>query len=173
MSQVPCARSKATAGSLTALYVPPAKMVIPVSRPFCQVTPPSVEVAKPMSEAPPSKKRPIWKTATSVEPKAATAGSTSVACWLDGFEKVSVLSLCSSGGGLLEPPPVPPEFDSELDPDPHASIANNKDAALPKAVHFEANRASNPIPIPSLNRTPTSDRGCYFTTNGYIDRSKI
>jgi hypothetical protein len=35
-----------------------------------------------MFAAPPSRMRPTWKTATTVDPQDAVSGSTSVACWL-------------------------------------------------------------------------------------------
>src|SRR5215813_15501843 len=67
-----------------------------------------------MSDAPPPKMRPTWNAVTIVEPNANALGSTSVACWLCGLVKVSVLSWVSAisgvGGGVtageewLEPP---------------------------------------------------------------------
>jgi hypothetical protein len=48
------------------------------------------------------------------DPKAKALGSTSVACWLEGLVKVSVLSLVSETGGIgiggevdRSPPPEP------------------------------------------------------------------
>lgn len=67
---------------------------MPGRNPLVHVVPPSVEVAKPISDEPPSVKRPAWKTLISVEPKENVSGSTSVACWLVAFVKMSVLSLC-------------------------------------------------------------------------------
>src|SRR5216684_2328352 len=58
------------------------KGVVPGRKPFLKLLPPLLEVAKPMSEAPPLKKRPTWKAETKVEPEAKVSGSTSVACWL-------------------------------------------------------------------------------------------
>ena len=85
-----------------------------------------------MSEAPPLKKRPIWNTETSVEPKAAIDGSTSVACWLVGLVNVSVLSRRSNwfggGGGALEPP-LSPAFELEFDPPPQPTIVITSDTA--------------------------------------------
>ena len=62
-----------------------------------------MEVANPMSDAPPLKMRPTWNVLTIVEPEAAALTSTSVACWLDGLVKVSVLSwvrAIAGGGGV-------------------------------------------------------------------------
>jgi hypothetical protein len=53
---------------------------MPGRNPRVQLAPPLVEVAKPMAEAPPSKKRPTWKALTRVLPKAKVSGSTSVRC---------------------------------------------------------------------------------------------
>ncbi len=81
ISHTPSLRSKATDGSLTRAKSP-VPDVMPGSEPCVQVTPLSVEVANPMSEAPPSKKRPCWNAETIVEPFENVSGSTSVACWL-------------------------------------------------------------------------------------------
>src|SRR5258708_37666391 len=59
-----------------------AKGVVPGRKPLVKLLPPLVEVANPISEAPPLKKRPTWKVETRVEPKAKVSGSTSVRCWL-------------------------------------------------------------------------------------------
>src|SRR5215469_13080982 len=67
-------------------------------KPCVQVAPLSVEVAKPMSELPPSKKRPDWKTETMVEPKEKVSGSTCVLCWLE--ELVNGSELIRSRGFL-------------------------------------------------------------------------
>jgi hypothetical protein len=76
-----------------------------------QLVPAFVEVAKPMSDAPPLNRRPIWRAVTIVEPEAKMPGSTSVACWLSEFVKVSVLNRAGKarGGseGVLWPPPHP------------------------------------------------------------------
>src|SRR6476620_8774209 len=48
-----------------------------------------------MSAPPPSKKRPTWYAATTVEPNANVSGSTSVACWLDVFVNGSALTRVS------------------------------------------------------------------------------
>src|ERR1700735_1420668 len=82
-------------------------LVIPGSEPCFHVAPPSVEVAQPISDAPPSSKRPCWNVATSVEPYDATSGSTSGLCWLDVWLNGSTLSLrnftppffAATGGG--------------------------------------------------------------------------
>src|SRR5271165_4365108 len=115
--QTPCALSKTTEGSLAARYVPPAETVRPGRKPFVQLVPPFVEVAKPMSEAPPLNLRPTWKAVTIVEPDANMPGSTSVACWLSELVKMSALNRvsenCGGGGGwvgcegVLWPPPHP------------------------------------------------------------------
>ena len=57
-----------------------------------QVMPPSDEVAKPMAAPPPEKILPTWNAVTMVAPKDAALGSTSVACWLCVFVKLSALS---------------------------------------------------------------------------------
>src|SRR5579859_172946 len=65
--------------------------VIPGMFPWVHVVPPSVEVANPISDDPPSVKRPVWNTETTVLPAAKLAGSTSVWCWLLVFVNVSLL----------------------------------------------------------------------------------
>src|SRR2546423_12738147 len=52
-----------------------------------------VDVAQPMSDAPPSKKRPNCAAATIVEPNEYESGSTIVLCWLVEFVKGSVAIL--------------------------------------------------------------------------------
>src|SRR6266851_10057801 len=59
-----------------------AKTVLDGRKPLVKPFPPLVDVAKPMLEAPPLKKRPTWKAETKVEPEDKVSGSTSVACWL-------------------------------------------------------------------------------------------
>jgi hypothetical protein len=59
-----------------------AKTVLDGRKPLVKFFPPLVDVAKPMLEDPPSKKRPTWKAETIVEPEDNVSGSTSVACWL-------------------------------------------------------------------------------------------
>src|SRR5215470_11259199 len=68
------------------------KGVVPGRKPLVKLLPPLVEVAKPMSEAPPLKKRPTWKAETKVLPKAKVSGSTSVRCWLVLLVNGSLLS---------------------------------------------------------------------------------
>src|SRR6266496_6374136 len=68
------------------------KGVVPGRKPLVKLFPPLVDVAKPMSEAPPLKKRPTWKADTIVEPKAKVSGSTSVLCWLVVLVYGSLLS---------------------------------------------------------------------------------
>src|SRR6266852_4232297 len=69
-----------------------AKGVVPGRKPLVKLLPPLVEVAKPMSEAPPLKKRPTWKAETKVLSKAKVSGSTSVWCWLVLLVNGSLLS---------------------------------------------------------------------------------
>src|SRR2546426_6550695 len=69
-----------------------AKTVLDGRKPLVKLFPPLVEVAKPMLEAPPLKKRPTWKAETKVEPEARVSGSTSVACWLVLLVNGSLLS---------------------------------------------------------------------------------
>src|SRR2546430_12925150 len=52
-----------------------------------------VDVAKPMSDAPPSKKRPNCAAETIVEPNEYESGSTIVLCWLVEFVNGSVAIL--------------------------------------------------------------------------------
>jgi hypothetical protein len=55
--------------SLTAEFFPEhSNVVIPGSKPLCQLAPPSVEIAYPISAAPPSEIRPTWNAAMMVEP---------------------------------------------------------------------------------------------------------
>jgi hypothetical protein len=68
------------------------KVVVPGKNPFVKLDPPLVDVAKPMSDAPPSKKRPTWKADTQVLPEAKVSGSTSVLCWLVVLVNGSALS---------------------------------------------------------------------------------
>ena len=84
MSQTPWRASKATAGSLIALYGPAglATVVVPGRKPLVQVAPLLAERAQPMLADPPPKIRPTWKADTIVDPKLKVSGSTSVRCWL-------------------------------------------------------------------------------------------
>src|SRR5208283_3649876 len=93
-------------------------MVMPGRKPLVQAAPPLVDVAKPMSDAPPLKMRPTWNALTMVEPAAKELASTSVACWLLELVKVSVLSWVSEtfGGGIVVC------TGSELDPPPQAAM---------------------------------------------------
>src|SRR5579884_110454 len=86
-------------GSLTAAKGPGgvAEGVVPGRNPCFQVLPLSVEVAQPISEAPPLKKRPDCTTMTIVEPYESVSGSTWVLCWLDLLVKGSLLSRRSVG----------------------------------------------------------------------------
>src|SRR5436309_15821829 len=94
MSQTLCLASKATEASLARRYGPGGVelTVVPGRKPAVQLFPPLVEVANPMLEAPPLKKRPTWKAETMVEPKAKVSGSTSVLCWLSELVYGSLLS---------------------------------------------------------------------------------
>jgi len=80
--QTPCLASKATDGSLTRAYGPGGfvKGVIPGMTPLVHDTPLFVDVAQPMSDAPPSKKRPSWGAETMVDPNEYESGSTIVLC---------------------------------------------------------------------------------------------
>src|SRR5712691_8524344 len=68
------------------------KGVVPGRKSCLKLLPPVLEVANPMAEAPPLKKRPTWKAETKVEPEAKVSGSTSVACWLVLLVNGSLLS---------------------------------------------------------------------------------
>src|SRR5207244_11232462 len=59
-----------------------------------------VEVAQPMSDAPPSVKRPNCAAATIVEPNEYESGSTIVLCWLVEFVNGSVAILTT---GMVAP----------------------------------------------------------------------
>src|SRR2546430_2159374 len=70
--------------------------------PCVQVRPPLVEVAHPMLEAPPSKKRPVWRAETTVSPKVNVSGSTWVLWLLVGLVYGSLLirvSVSAAGTG--------------------------------------------------------------------------
>src|SRR5258708_33329261 len=69
-----------------------AKTVLDGRKSLVKLLPPLVDVAKPMLEAPPLKKRPTWKAETKVLPEDKVSGSTSAACWLVALVKGSVLS---------------------------------------------------------------------------------
>src|SRR5262249_13205545 len=75
----------------------PALKVMPGRKPGGpQVLPPLPERAKPMSVAPPLKKRPTWKAPITVLPAAKVSGSTSVACWLVEFANRCRLTCASA-----------------------------------------------------------------------------
>src|SRR5256885_12276677 len=59
-----------------------------------------VDVAQPMSDAPPSKKRPNCPAETIVEPNEYESGSTIVLCWLVELVKGSVAILTT---GIVAP----------------------------------------------------------------------
>src|SRR5207248_8952736 len=95
--------SKATEGSLMRSYGPAgvAKTVVPGRKPGVPQLPPLlVEVAKPMSQLPPSETRPTWKAATMVAVAAFenVSGSTSV-WWLVVAEALQVV--CVKGSLLI------------------------------------------------------------------------
>src|SRR5215213_5074142 len=79
-SHTPWAASYAITGSVARAYGPGGDWwtVRPGSAPLVQPAPPFVEVAKPVPEAPPSKKRPTCETATIVLPNANVSGLTAV-----------------------------------------------------------------------------------------------
>src|SRR3954451_23439806 len=72
---------------------------MPGSGPLVHVAPLSELVAKPMSDAPPSKKRPSCAAATIVEPNENVSGSTIVLCWLvvlvNGSTAIGVSAACA------------------------------------------------------------------------------
>src|SRR5438876_1616765 len=82
--QTLCAASNATEGSLTRAYGPGGVelTVMPGSCCAVHVEPLFVETETPMSDDPPSVKRPHWDVATIVLPNEYVSGSTIVACWL-------------------------------------------------------------------------------------------
>ena len=108
-SQTPWAASNATAGSLTRSKLPLAKTVVPGRNPCVHEPPASVDVAHPMSEEPPSKKRPLWKAATIVDPYAKVSGSTCASCCELVFVNESVLICvglvvaCAVAGAISHP----------------------------------------------------------------------
>jgi hypothetical protein len=101
--------------------MPPTNVVIPGSVPELHVAPLSVEVAKPMSDAPPSKKRPNCAAATIVEPNEYVSGSTIVLCWLVAFVNGSnairvsaAFALATSGEARARAPARAMASDSRL-----------------------------------------------------------
>jgi hypothetical protein len=109
-SHTRCLASKATLASLTRSYwlpvVPasPDVAVRPGRKPLVpQVLPPSVEREKPISVAPPLKKRPTWNADTTVDPADSVSGSTSVACWLVLFGNGSWLICVSATLAVAAP----------------------------------------------------------------------
>src|SRR5919204_1085865 len=66
---------------------------MPGKTPLTQLEPLFVDVAQPMSDAPPSKKRPSCAAETMVEPNEYESGSTIVLCWLVEFVNGSVAIL--------------------------------------------------------------------------------
>ena len=66
--------------------------MVPGRNPLVQLAPLLVDVAHPMSLAPPSGKRPVWNTPTTVEPNENVSGSSSVWWKLLVFVYGSVLT---------------------------------------------------------------------------------
>src|SRR4051794_24650060 len=100
---------------------PPANFVMPGNTPLVHVAPLSVEVAKPASDAPPSKKRPNCAAATIVEPNEYVSGSTIVLCWLVAFVNGSTairvsaaFALATSGDASTTAPMSAQATDSRL-----------------------------------------------------------
>src|SRR4029453_10632729 len=83
ISQTRWAASYATLGSLTRSYGPdPPELNVRWRNPGApHVAPPSAERTKPVSLAPPPKKRPTWNVPMTVEPLANRSASTSAALW--------------------------------------------------------------------------------------------
>src|SRR5919198_314634 len=79
---------------------PPENLVIPGSTPLVHDVPLLVDVAKPTSDAPPSKKRPNCAAATIVDPNENVSGSTIVLCWLVAFVNGSTAIRCSAAFAL-------------------------------------------------------------------------
>ena len=74
--------------------------VIPGSIPLVHELPLFVDVAKPMSFAPPSKKTATWATATIVEPAEYVSGSTTVLCWppvVNGSTRIWAAAFAEAG----------------------------------------------------------------------------
>ena len=144
--QTPCLASYPTLVSLTAELVPPPwKVVIPGSTPLFQVRPASVEMAYPMSAPPPPEMRATWKLAMIVDANEKLPGSTSVACWLLAFVKVSVLSLRSGvvAGGNPEPE-LDPLFGRKFEPGPDPQLKPAKTSTA-QAVPRKADFNSSPL----------------------------
>src|SRR5438874_5994315 len=93
--------SKPTLGSLARSYGPAGEelAVSDGRNPLLHVAPASFDVAQPMSELPPSVKRPDWNAETIVFPDANVSGSTCVWCWLVVFVKGSELIWVTPAGG--------------------------------------------------------------------------
>src|SRR5205085_6481313 len=90
--QTLCRASNATDASLTRAYGPAGFVnpVIPGMTPLVHDVPLFVDVAQPMSDAPPSKKRPNCAAETRVDPNEYESGSTIALCWLVEFVNGSV-----------------------------------------------------------------------------------
>ena len=69
---------------------------MPGITPLVHVAPLSVLMAQPMSDAPPSVKRPHCAAATIVLPDEYVSGSTIVACWLVAFVNGSVAMIVTA-----------------------------------------------------------------------------
>src|SRR5258708_36673411 len=87
MSQTLCLTSKATEASLTRSYglLGSTWKVRPGRTPLVNCAPLLVDVANPMSDAPPLKNGPTWKVDTTAEPNEKVSGPTSDRGWLVGL----------------------------------------------------------------------------------------
>ena len=70
--------------------------MVPGSSCWVHVDPLFDETATPMSDDPPSVKRPSWAVATIVLPNEYVSGSTFVACWLVEFVNGSVMMMVTA-----------------------------------------------------------------------------
>src|SRR5215475_10584399 len=115
-------------GSLTrSAEPPPAYLVMPGSRPLVHVLPLSVDVAKPIVQAPPSKMRPTWNTATIVEPLEKVSGSTSV-WWLVVADAAHVA--CVNGSVLSTSGTAADAAGAEARIPPTTAVAATADMAI-------------------------------------------
>src|SRR6266702_3957905 len=104
VSHTPWRASKAIDGSLTEKNGPVGvdAVVVAGRKPCVHEPPPSRLVAQPMSLEPPLNTRPVWNTATTVDPNTKVSGSTSVACaavgrlsGANGSELICVILVCA------------------------------------------------------------------------------
>ena len=96
--QTLCRASNATDGSLTRAYGPGGAVYTVIPGSACDVhdVPLLLETETPMSEAPPSLKRPHCAAATIVLPNEYVSGSTIVLCWLVEFVNGSVAMIVTA-----------------------------------------------------------------------------